>query len=279
MQNVDLYTSLADAAYQGTPGAYSEEAAQQLLGEAARLMPCATIEQAFDAVIDGRASHAVVPVDGALSGTVAETYDLLLSHDLRISGETMINIDHVLVAPAATPLAAVRRVLSHPIALSQCAEFFRAHPKIEAVSVFDTAAAVRMALDAGDGSTAAIASRRAAALHGASIISEHVQDHPENWTRFLVLSTPSQAAAVERPRKAVVAFGLRHEAGALVRALEPIAAAGLSITKIEGRPIRGRPFEYRFVVEMVAPEGGVIDASAFDALRGATSWLKVLGAF
>src|SRR5688572_14203514 len=179
MQQVDVYTSVADAAYQGAPGAYSEEAAQTLLGTDARLMPCATIEQTFDAVTDGRATHAVVPVDTALSGTVAIVYDLLLSHNVMVSGEALINIDHVLVAPPATQVAKLRRVLSHPIALAQCADFFRSRPAIEAVTVFDTAGAVRMAMDASDGVTAAIASRRAAALYGAQIIAEHVQDHPE----------------------------------------------------------------------------------------------------
>jgi prephenate dehydratase len=279
MQNVDLYGSSADAAYQGAPGAYSEEAAQQLLGPAARLMPCATIEQTFDAVADGRANHAVVPVDGALFGTVAATYDLLLSHELQVSGETLINIDHVLVAPPGTRLGGIRRVLSHPIALNQCADFFRAHPGIEAVSVFDTAGAVRLAMEAPDRGAAAIASRRAAALYGAAIISEHVQDHVDNWTRFLLLSPAQHTRAAGTPTKAFVAFGLRHEPGALVRALQPIAAADLSVTKIEGRPIRGTPFEYRFVVEMVAAEGRTITDSAFDALRQATTWLKVLGAF
>jgi prephenate dehydratase len=279
MQNVDLYTSTADAAYQGAPGAYSEEAAQTLLGPDARLMPCATIEQTFDAVADGRASHAVVPVDGALSGTVATVYDLLLSHDFRVSGETLINIDHVLVAPRGTTLGAIRRVMSHPIALAQCADFFRTHPQVEAVTVFDTAGAVRMALDAPDGATAAIASRRAAAMYGAAIVSEHVQDHPDNWTRFLLLSSPAHARPVERPHKAFIAMGLRHEPGALVRALEPIAREGLSVTKIEGRPVRGKPFEYTFIVEMIAPEDGVIGPSAFDAIRTATTWLKVLGQF
>ena len=279
MQHVDLYTSLADAAYQGAPGAYSEEAARALLGPDARLMPCATLEQTFDAVVEGRATHAVVPIDTALSGTVAHVYDLLLSHELAVSGETLINIDHVLVAAPGTRPEGLRRVMSHPIALAQCSEFFRARPRVEAVSVFDTAGAVRMALDARDGSTAAIASRRAAELYGAEVIAEHVQDHRENWTRFVLLSAPAHARQSERPRKALVAFGLKHEPGALVHALTPIAEHGLSVSKIEGRPIRGKAFEYRFVVEMVAPDNGQITQQAFDAIGKATTWLKVLGAF
>jgi prephenate dehydratase len=279
MQRVDLYKSLADAAYQGAPGAYSEEAAHALLGPEARLMPCATLEQTFDAVTDGRASHAVVPVENALSGTVPGVYELILSHDLVVAAETTMNVDYLLIAPRGTARPEVRRVLSHPIALAQCMDFFRRNPLLEAVSVFDTAGAVRMAIDANDGRTAAIASRRAAELHGAEVIGEHIQDHRDNWTRFLQLSSPAHRQAVESPQKAFLAFGLRHEPGALCRALQPIAAHQLSVTKIEGRPIPGTPFEYRFLVEMVAAGGGSIPLTVFDELQAVTTWHKLLGAF
>ncbi len=278
MQHVDVYRSLADGAYQGAPGAYSEEAAQLLLGAEARLMPCATLEQAFDAITDGRVTHAVVPVENAVSGTVPQVYELLLANDIVVAGETSINIDHVLVAPHGTSRATVTRVMSHPLALAQCADFFRANRGIEAVSVFDTAGAVRMAVEANDGRTAAIASRRAAALYDAAIIAEHIQDRRDNWTRFLLLSSPAYTTPIADPQKALVAFGLKHEPGALVHALQPIAKSGLSITKIEGRPA-DHAFEYHFVVEMVGAEGGPIPAVAFQELKAATTWLKVLGAF
>jgi prephenate dehydratase len=292
---VDLYKSEADAAYQGAPGAYSEQAAQTLLGMEARLMPCATLEQAFEAVEDGRANHAVVPVENAISGTVPQVYELLLEHDLLVSGETVINIDHVLVAPPGTKRRDLSRVLSHPIALAQCADFFRQNRGIEAVSVFDTAGAVRMIVQAGEKSTAAIASRRAAALYGAEILAEHIQDHPGNWTRFLLLSNRQHAPMIERPQKILVAFGLRHQPGALIAALQPLATHGLSVTKIEGRPAshphgtpfqapppvpaQGQPFDYRFVVEAIAGEGGSIPPRLQDDLRAATTWLKLLGAY
>jgi prephenate dehydratase len=291
MQQVDLYKSEADAAYQGAPGAYSEEAAQTLLGDAARLMPCATLEQTFEAVADGRANHAVVPIEDAHSGTVPQVYELLLAHDLVVSHETIINVDHVLVARRGATRRDIRRVMSHPIALAQCADFFRQNRNLEAVSVFDTAGAVRMIVQAGDNATAAIASHRAAALYDAAILAEHIQDHRDNWTRFLLLSSRSHAERIDDPQKALVAFGLRHEPGALVAALRPIADHGLSITKIEGRPIgatpfdspsklaQSGPFEYRFVVEMAAPQGRTIPAEIYDALRQATSWLRPLGAF
>jgi prephenate dehydratase len=279
MQQVDLYKSVADAAYQGAPGAFSEEAARALLGDGARLMPCATLEQAFDAVSDARASHAVVPVESAVSGTVPNVYELLLSQDVLVSGEISINIDHVLVAPTGTRPDRVKRVMSHPLALAQCADFFRIHRGVEAVSVFDTAGAVRMLMEASDGVTAAIASRRAAALYSAEIIAEHIQDDPENWTRFLLLTSRAHRSAGTSGRKAILACNLRHEPGALAHALLAIADEGLSVTKIEGRPIRGKPFEYRFVVETIAYDGSPIDIGQFKALGDRTQSFKVLGIY
>lgn len=279
MQQVDLYMSEAEAAYQGAPGAFSEEAAQALLGVNARLMPCATLEQAVEAVTDGRAARAVVPVENALSGTVPTVYELLLSHDLTVLGEIVINVDHVLVGPPGATRTGIRSVMSHPLALEQCSDFFRSNRGVQAVSVFDTAGAVRMTVEAGDTSTAAIASRRAANLYGATIIAEHIQDHRDNWTRFLLLSKPALAPIVHNPQKALLAFGLRHEPGSLLHALQPIADAGLSVTKIEGRPIAGTPFQYRFIVEITAAEGRAITPETYDRVRNVTTWFKLLGAF
>ena len=279
MHQIDVYRSFADAAYQGAPGAYSEEAALQLLGRDAHLVPCATLEQAVEAITDGRVSQAIVPIENAVSGTVSQVYHLLLTHDLVVTGETSINIDYVLVAPHGTERSAITRVMSHPLALAQCGDFFRSNRGVAAVSVFDTAGAVRMAIEANDGQSAAIASRRAAEIYGAAIIAEHIQDHRDNWTRFLLLSGKSQDPGLAGAQKALVAFGLKHEPGALVQALQPIADAGLSVTKIEGRPIGGHPFEYHFVVEMAAPEGQTLAPTAFDRVREATTWFRVLGAF
>jgi prephenate dehydratase len=279
MQQVDVYTSVADAAYQGAPGAYSEEAAQVLLGPDARLVPCATLEQTFDAVVDSRASHAVVPVEDAVSGTVPGVYELLLAHDFVVTGEVSLNIEHVLVGSRGARRDSLRRVLSHPIALAQCSDFFRAHRKVEAVTVFDTAGAVRMVVESADPHSAAIASRRAAAMYGAEILAERIQDAAENWTRFLSLMARSQTPMARAGRKAMVACGLRHEPGALARALQLIADQGLSVTKIEGHPIKGKPFEYRFVVETVTPDERPIDAAVFQGLAAKTEWFALLGVY
>jgi len=271
---------VAPAAYQGAPGAYSESAAWALLGPNAPLLPCVTLRDVFDAVASGRASQAVVPVENTLAGAVPEAAELIVAHDVAVAGETIVQIDHVLAAPNGLRLPALRRVLSHPVALAQCTRFFQDHPAITAVPVFDTAGAVPLALAADDHATAAIASRRAAALHGAQILAEGFQDHVENWTRFLLVTPASERSAPPVwPHKAMIACRLRHEPGALARALTPVAARGVNLTRIESRPIHGRPFEYQFLLELQADRDGQDLQPAIDDLAREASWLRVLGIF
>jgi prephenate dehydratase len=190
-----------------------------------------------------------------------------------------LNIDHVLVGAKGATARQITRVLSHPIALAQCADYFRAHRGIEAVTVFDTAGAVRMVVEAGDPQAAAIASRRAAAMYGAQILAEHIQDVPENWTRFMLIMARTPDTQSRAGHKAILACGLRHEPGALASALQMIASGGLSVTKIEGRPVRGKPFEYRFVVETIAHDGRAVDAREFSGLAATTEWFRILGIY
>jgi prephenate dehydratase len=271
---------LFDAAYQGSPGAYSEEAARAMLGARATLLPQASLEQVFDAVTAERARHAVVPFENTLAGTVPHSYELLLDSRLVAVGETVVHIDHVLAGPPSMRRSDVRRVLSHPVALAQCSDFFRAHREIDAVPAFDTAGAVEQVVRVPDGHTAAIASRRAAERHGASVLETNIQDHRDNWTRFLLLALSEvEGSEVEGSCRALVAFRLAHEPGSLVRALRPLSDRGLNLTRIESRAIRGRPFEYRFIVELTAPSRRHALEPALDALTAATTWLRVLGVF
>jgi prephenate dehydratase len=273
-------SGVRDAAYQGSPGAYSEEAAWALLGPEATLLPCASLRHVFAAVAGGLARHAVVPVENSLAGVVPDALDLLLAQDRPVVGETLGRIDHVLIASHGTALGDVRRVLSHPVALAQCTSFFDRHPAIEPVPVFDTAGAVALVLRDAERRTAAIASRRAATVHGAAVLLDAVQDHDANWTRFLLLGP---AAAAPSPpvasRKAMLAFRLSHVPGALWRALEPFARRGLSVTRIESRPIHGEPFEYLFFADVLAERPGeALEAACHDLARVAR-WTRVLGIF
>jgi prephenate dehydratase len=267
-----------EAAYQGEPGAYSEEAAWALSGAGAQLLPCPTLGAMFDAVASGRARRAVLPIENTLAGTVPRAYELLTDRGLAAIGETRVQIDHVLVGhPGASP-AALRRVLSHPVALDQCRRFFAAHPHIEPVPAFDTAGAVSLVMEGGDAGTAAIASRRAATLHAAAVLAEHIQDHAENWTRFLLLAPAAPAAGVEGTH-AIVAFTLPHEPGALANVLQALAARRANITKIESRPIEGQPFEYAFLLEIDRDPAGPPFTEILPDVAPMTIGLSVLGAY
>lgn len=265
-----------EAAYQGAAGAYSEEAAWALVGRDAPLLPCESLPVLFEAVRTGRARHGVLPVENSLAGTVPRAYELLLEHDLSAVGETCVRIDHVLIARPSARLEDVRRVLSHPVALDQCTRYIRERG-FERVGVFDTAGAVTMVMDGQAHDAAAIASRRAAANHGAAILAEHIQDHDENWTRFLLLA-PAPAAP-GHGRKAIVSFHLRHDCGTLSRALERLASHGLNLTKIESRPLHGRPFEYAFVIEVVCGDVTPEWMTWLDDVRPLTTEVRLLGVY
>jgi prephenate dehydratase len=267
----------ADAAYQGDPGAYSEQACWALLGPEARLLPCRTLVVMFDAVADGHARRAVLPIENSLAGTVPRAYELLLERELFATAETRVHIDHVLIGRPGVSLDRVSRVLSHPVALDQCRRFI-AERRLEAVPAFDTAGAVALALEDPSGATAAIASRRAASLNGADVLAEDIQDHAENWTRFLLIG-PEAAANVRPGGHAIFAFRLPHEPGSLANVLARIAIRRASLTKIESRPIEGRPFEYAFFIELqLAAEDDALSGLVAE-LRSVTTDLRLLGAY
>ena len=214
--------------YQGRPGAYSEGAAREAMGAAAELVPCATLEEVFGALADGRVSHAVVPVQNSLAGSVTRAYDLLAAHDVVVIAEVIARIDHVLAGVRGADVAGLRRVLSHPVALAQCELFFARHPHLERVPVFDTAGAVEMVMRDGRPDAGAIASRAAAARHDAAILLEDVQDAADNFTRFvtITLSANLQTPAIGHgPRKTMAIFAVRNEPGALLTRARPVRLA------------------------------------------------------
>lgn len=266
-----------DAAYQGEPGAFSEQAAWRLLGREAALLPCPTLPDVFEAVASRRAADAVIPVENSLAGTVPRAYELLVASGLTARAEVRVHIEHMLIAHPSTRLADVRRVLSHPVALDQCRRFIRSRD-LGAVPVFDTAGAVGLVMEDGDRSIAAIASRRAAHLHGAAILAEGIQDLDENWTRFLRLSSarePDTALA----RKALVIFDIPHACGSLSRALQHLATLRLDLTKIESRPIPSRPFEYSFIVEMTCGDAAPRWTEWLDSFGSVVSNVRLAGLY
>jgi prephenate dehydratase len=267
-------------AFQGEPGAFSEAAAIQLLGDSITTVPRPTFESAFRAIPEGAADALLAPVENSLAGSVVRVYDLLLESDLGIVAETILPIHMQLIAFPGAALNDIRSVASHPMALAQCERFFAAHPNWKRVPAEDTAGSVREALARGDKSCAAIAGRRAAEYYKAVILAENIQDNAENFTRFVLLVPQNQAPSwiTQQARKASLAMRLAHRPGALLASLEPFCKESVNLLKIESRPIHGRPWEYQFFIDVEAADLGQLER-ALTAAKGATSELRVLGRY
>lgn len=270
----------ARVAFQGEPGAFSEAAAVQLLGEGITTVPCATFDAAFRAVPEGRAHALLAPVENSLAGSVVRVFDLLLESDLTIVAETILPIEHHLIGCPGSSVAGLRSVSSHPMALAQCERFFLEHPGLKRVPAEDTAGSVRQVLEKGDRTAAGIAGRRAAEHYGGVILKESIQDNSENFTRFVLLVPPSFAASLARPEggKMSLALRLAHKPGALLAALEPFARNEVNLLKIESRPIHGRPWEYQFFIDVESESPKGLE-TALSGTRKATSELRVLGRY
>ena len=264
-------------AFQGERGAFSEEAAVKLLGEQIQLVPRSTFESLFAAIDEKAADCLLAPVENSLAGSVHRSYDLLLESSLHISGEVVIPIRHFLIGCSGSSFETIKTVESHPVALAQCQRFFAAHPQFQRIATEDTAGSVARVVEQGDRTRAAIAGLRAAKLYGGVVLREHLEDHPENYTRFVLLTSANSISS--GANKLSLVFKLPHQGGALYRALEPFARRGLDLVKIESRPIKGRPWEYHFYLDLQAStnEAGVIEALA--ELDKRAIELRVLGCY
>jgi len=267
-------------AFQGEPGAFSEAAAVQLLGEKIQTVPRGTFEATFRAIAEGAADALLVPVENTLAGSVVRVYDLLVESPLEICGETILPIEHHLMGCPGGTFEGLRSVASHPMALAQCERFFETNPQLKRVPAEDTAGSVREMMDRGDRSAASIAGRRAAGVYGAIILRENIEDNAENFTRFVLLLPPEEAQRfrAKDARKMSLAMRLAHRPGALLASLEPFSRQGVNLLKIESRPIHGKPFEYQFYVDVEAEEREALE-KALKEVRGATSDLRVLGLY
>jgi prephenate dehydratase len=234
-------------AFQGEPGAYSEAAALRF-SDHADLLPCESFEDVFASVAAGKATHGILPVENSIGGSIHRNYDLLLEHDLPIVGEVTLPITHNLMALPGTALSDVKRILSHPQALAQCERFLRGMAGVSVEATYDTAGSAKLVKEQHLTDAAAIASERAAKVFGLEILRAEIQDYSDNITRFLLISRAGEAG--EQVDKTTVVFSLPNEPGSLFKALSVFALRDIDLTKIESRPIRGRPWEYLFYVDI-----------------------------
>jgi prephenate dehydratase len=267
-------------AFQGEPGAFSGEAARKLLGADVELVPQETFEKMFAAVEDGSCDHCLAPVENSLFGSVYQTYDLLLKHNLRIVGETSLRIVHNLIAAPGTKLEDVRRVYSHPVALGQCLRFFAGQAEMRPVVAYDTAGSVKMIMESREPGAAAIASAAAAEVYGAQVLLPGIEDDQQNFTRFLLLAREDRAGdpAVEADKTSIV-FALENRVGSLYRAMAVFALRDIDLTKIESRPLIGRPWEYSFYLDFIGNTAEARVRNALQHLGEFANSVKILGCY
>jgi prephenate dehydratase len=264
-------------AFQGERGAFSEEAAIKLLGEDIQLIPRPTFEALYSSLEEDVADYILAPIENSLAGSVYRSYDLLISSGLHIQAEVVIPIVHNLIGVPGAALEGVTQVSSHPVALAQCERFFATHPGIKKVTADDTAGSVHDAIQAGDASKAAIASRRAAEVYGGLILLEHLEDHPENYTRFLLLGT-SETIAEDADKLSLVLL-LAHKPGSLCRVLSAFAQRNMNLLKIESRPIPGTPWSYCFYLDLQASLKDQGTTAALSELQNYADSVKILGCY
>jgi prephenate dehydratase len=276
-------------AIQGELGSNSHMAALAMLGDDAgagdvdvvrevEIVACALSAEVFERVVAGSVDGAVLPIENSLHGPVAEHYDLLLAQPVRIARESLLRVRHNLIARPGVKLEDIRRVMSHPVALSQCRRWLAAHPEINVVNFYDTAGSVKHLMAAGLGDTAGIAPELAARQYGGEVLVAGIEDHAENYTRFHLLLREAEWTAEAGANKASLAFSVVHRPGTLVLALEEFAQAGVNLTKIESRPVPGMPWEYVFFVDVRFDSAEQID-TALKGLGGHCQMLKELGRY
>ncbi len=278
-------------AIQGELGSFSHEAAERMLPQCT-VVPCSRSVEVFDRIEKGSVRGAVIPIENTLAGTVAEHADLMLTRDVFIQAEYLLRIVHNVIAMPGVRLGSVKRVLSHPVALDQCRDFFRRHPKIEVVPFYDTAGSVKHVLAEQLKDAAGIAGRQAARQYSGKILESGIEDDKRNFTRFFLIRKLSggrgnrekkESADYHRliPRganKTSIVFQVKNVPGALFKSLSVFALRDISLSKIESRPRRGRPWEYVFYVDFLRGD----DEPARNALRHlgeVAEFVKVLGIY
>jgi len=269
-------------AFQGEPGAYSEAAALEHFGAETVTVPCESFDEVFATVEAGRCDAGLVPIENSLAGSIHRNYDLLLQHSLPIVGEHYLRVQHCLIAHPGVTLAEIRKAISHPQGLAQCEKYLRSLPGVKSEAVYDTAGSVKIIREQGDRTVAAIASRRAAEVYSMAILAEGIEDDPANFTRFLAIARHEMSPHPVVPggeAKTSIVFTLRNVPGSLFKAMSVFALRDLDLTKIESRPLVGKPWEYLFYIDFAGSTADLAVSRALDHLGEYALMLRVLGSY
>jgi len=266
----------AGVAFQGETGAYSEEAASQFFGSSIRLNSCESLEDVFKAVERDEVQFGVVPAENSLEGSISRTFDLLLDSSLRVYGEKELRVVHCLIGVPEARLDLIKRVYSHPQALGQCKTFLR-QLGCELIPTNDTAGSVKLIKEKGTPDRGAIASARAAEIYGMKILAREIEDNPNNFTRFFILSQHDSPPSGND--KTSIVFSVKHKPGALYESLKELAARNINLTKIESRPTRQKPWEYNFYLDFEGHREDKAFREALESLENTALFVKVLGSY
>lgn len=268
--------------YQGTEGAYSQLAAKQHFdrrSDPVRAVGYHSFREMLDALKAAEIDYAVLPIENSIAGSINESYDLLAKMGLSLVGEEYQPIAHCLIGAADVPVSEIRRIYSHPVALAQCGEFLESLEDCHVEEFVDTAMAVEQVKRDADSQQAAIASEQAALLHGLPILRRDIADHPENYTRMVIVAAGREHYDPRVACKTSLIFSTIHEQGALARCISIFAERGLNLTKIESRPKPHTPFEYIFYVDFEGNVDRATTQAALKDLESVTTLLTVLGSY
>ncbi|MFC1899700.1 prephenate dehydratase [Chloroflexota bacterium] len=274
--NVACSVQGVTVAFQGELGAYSEEAAFSFFGPEVKVKPCESLDDVFKEVESDAVPYGIVPVENSLEGSISRSYDLLLDSSLKVYGELELRVVHCLIANPGVSADAIKKVYSHPQALGQCQAFLK-HRSYELVPTYDTAGSVKMVKEMGLADSAAIASARAAEIYGMSIVASEIEDNPNNFTRFFILSREDSPPSGND--KTSIVFSVKDKPGVLYESLKALAERGINLTKLESRPTRKKAWNYNFYLDF---EGHCEDEKCQEALKyleNASLFVKVLGSY
>ncbi|MHC1783180.1 MAG: prephenate dehydratase [Anaerolineaceae bacterium] len=264
--------------FQGEPGAYSEAAVLAYFPEREiTFLPCQSFEAVFRSVEGETSDLGFIPIENSLAGSIHQNYDLLLRNSLWVIGEYQLRIQHCLIAEPGVHITEIRRIISHPQALAQCDGYLHQMPDVKVEQAYDTAGSVKLIHEQGDKLTAAIASRRAAALYNMVILAENIEDNPQNFTRFLIISKQPVLAA--QKAKTSIVFSLLNKPGTLFKALSVFALRDIDLAKIESRPLIGTPWDYLFYVDFYGSTQDQSVVRALNHLQEYAKMMRVLGSY
>jgi chorismate mutase/prephenate dehydratase len=267
---------IVKVAFQGERGAYSESAVYTFFGDKAEVKPCRDLTEVFESVDKQEVPVGVVPIENSLEGSVNQTYDLFLTHNLKVSGEIIIRISHCLIANPSTSLEAVKTVYSHPQALAQCRSFLERLGS-DLIPTYDTAGSVKMLKEKELKDAAAVASEKAAEIYGMKILAREIEDTPTNYTRFFVVSKKDSPTTGKD--KTSIIFAATHTPGALCHALGEFAKRDINLAKIESRPTKQKPWEYNFYLDFEGHRTEENCTEALKALEKYSTFIKILGSY